>query len=60
VLDEPSIGLHARDNGRLLSTLETLRDSAIPFWLSSMTRRLSVAQIMWWISAPVPEKPADI
>ena len=26
VLDEPSIGLHARDNGRLLSTLETLRD----------------------------------
>jgi len=26
VLDEPSIGLHQRDNGRLLSTLETLRD----------------------------------
>ncbi|MFY9531433.1 MAG: excinuclease ABC subunit UvrA [Candidatus Acidiferrales bacterium] len=26
VLDEPSIGLHARDNGRLLGTLETLRD----------------------------------
>jgi excinuclease ABC subunit A len=26
VLDEPSIGLHARDNGRLLSTLEALRD----------------------------------
>ena len=26
VLDEPSIGLHARDNGRLLITLETLRD----------------------------------
>ena len=26
VLDEPSIGLHARDNDRLLSTLETLRD----------------------------------
>jgi excinuclease ABC subunit A len=26
VLDEPSIGLHARDNGRLLSTLEKLRD----------------------------------
>ena len=26
VLDEPSIGLHARDNGRLLSSLETLRD----------------------------------
>ncbi|HVB34843.1 MAG TPA: excinuclease ABC subunit UvrA [Patescibacteria group bacterium] len=26
VLDEPSIGLHARDNERLLSTLEQLRD----------------------------------
>ncbi|MFZ0909732.1 MAG: excinuclease ABC subunit UvrA [Candidatus Acidiferrales bacterium] len=26
VLDEPSIGLHARDNGRLIGTLETLRD----------------------------------
>ncbi len=26
VLDEPSIGLHARDNGRLLNTLEALRD----------------------------------
>ncbi|MBI5242252.1 MAG: excinuclease ABC subunit UvrA [Elusimicrobia bacterium] len=26
VLDEPSIGLHPRDNGRLLSTLKRLRD----------------------------------
>ncbi|MGL4462413.1 MAG: excinuclease ABC subunit UvrA [Planctomycetia bacterium] len=26
VLDEPSIGLHPRDNGRLLATLEQLRD----------------------------------
>lgn len=26
VLDEPSIGLHARDNDRLISTLERLRD----------------------------------
>jgi len=26
VLDEPSIGLHARDNGRLLGTLEQLRN----------------------------------
>jgi len=26
VLDEPSIGLHHRDNGRLLETLESLRD----------------------------------
>jgi excinuclease ABC subunit A len=26
ILDEPSIGLHARDNGRLLRTLKSLRD----------------------------------
>jgi excinuclease ABC subunit A len=26
ILDEPSIGLHARDNGRLLDTLKELRD----------------------------------
>ena len=26
ILDEPSIGLHARDNGRLLETLISLRD----------------------------------
>mgnify|MGYP003288634407 CR=1 FL=1 len=26
ILDEPSIGLHQRDNGKLLSTLERLRD----------------------------------
>ncbi|MCX7806696.1 MAG: excinuclease ABC subunit UvrA, partial [Planctomycetota bacterium] len=26
VLDEPTIGLHQRDNGRLLATLESLRD----------------------------------
>ena len=26
ILDEPSIGLHQRDNGKLLATLEKLRD----------------------------------
>src|SRR5213079_1944840 len=26
ILDEPSIGLHQRDNGRLLATLKQLRD----------------------------------
>ena len=26
MLDEPSIGLHQRDNGRLLQTLKNLRD----------------------------------
>ena len=29
VLDEPSIGLHQRDNARLLETLKSLRDTAI-------------------------------
>ena len=28
ILDEPSIGLHQRDNARLLATLERLRDLA--------------------------------
>lgn len=27
ILDEPSIGLHQRDNGKLIRTLETLRDT---------------------------------
>jgi excinuclease ABC subunit A len=27
ILDEPSIGLHQRDNGKLIQTLETLRDT---------------------------------
>ena len=27
MLDEPSIGLHQRDNGRLLTTLKNLRDA---------------------------------
>ena len=37
VLDEPSIGLHQKDNDRLLVTLHALRDLGIPapvYWLS--------------------------
>ena len=30
VLDEPSIGLHPRDNGKLIAILHALRRSAIP------------------------------
>ena len=30
ILDEPSIGLHQRDNGRLLKTLKSLREWATP------------------------------
>ena len=32
VLDEPSIGLHPRDNARLLTTLKGLRDHIRPVW----------------------------
>ena len=41
ILDEPSIGLHQRDNRRLLSTLSRLRDLGTPSWSSSTTRRRS-------------------
>jgi len=42
VLDEPSIGLHPRDNQRLLDTLTALRDMAIRCsWWSTMPRRSS-------------------
>ena len=39
ILDEPSIGLHQRDNGRLIATLERLRDSATRSSSSSTTSR---------------------
>ena len=41
VLDEPSIGLHPRDNRRLLDTLLRLRDRATACSSSSTTRRRS-------------------
>jgi excinuclease ABC subunit A len=48
VLDEPTIGLHQRDNERLIETLEHLRDlgNTVLVWLS-MTKTLFVAQITW-------------
>ena len=30
VLDEPSIGLHQRDNDKLIATMKRLRDLALP------------------------------
>ena len=55
VLDEPSIGLHQRDNARLLETLDRLRDlgNTRASW-SSMTRRRSSPPTMWstWARAP--------
>ena len=39
ILDEPSIGLHQRDNDRLIATLERLRASVTPCSSSSTTSR---------------------
>ena len=41
VLDEPSIGLHQRDNERLLQALESCATWATPCWWWSTTRRRS-------------------
>ncbi len=38
VLDEPSIGLHSRDNLRLIDILRLLRDQGNTVWSSSTTR----------------------
>ena len=46
VLDEPSIGLHARDNDRLLDSLAACAIWATRCWWSSTTPRPSSAPIM--------------
>jgi excinuclease UvrABC ATPase subunit len=38
VLDEPSIGLHSRDTGRLIRILKSCAKSATPSW--------------WWSTIP--------
>ena len=43
ILDEPTIGLHPRDNKILLDTLEQLRRRATRWWWSSTTRTPSGA-----------------
>ena len=52
VLDEPSIGLHPRDNGRLLKTLMGCATWAIPCWWWSMMKRPSVQRIGSWTWDP--------
>jgi hypothetical protein len=39
VLDEPSIGLHQRDNARLIQTLKGMRDLGNTCWSWSMTKK---------------------
>ena len=51
VLDEPSIGLHARDNDRLISTLETLRDLGIRCLVVEHDEETIAARTTWWIWA---------
>ena len=53
VLDEPSIGLHPRDNQRLIDALRELASrAATPWWWSSTTRRSCAGPIGWSTSGP--------
>ena len=58
VLDEPTIGLHPRDNRRLLTALKSFATSAIRSWSSSMIARWSRAPINCSTSAPAPASSA--
>lgn len=51
ILDEPSIGLHQKDNQRLLQSLKTCEIWAIRSSLSSMTRRPFAMRTTSWTSA---------
>ena len=54
VLDEPSIGLHQRDNQRLIATLRRCAISATPCSSSSTTRRRSAPPITSSTSVRAP------
>ena len=54
ILDEPTIGLHPRDNQLLLDTLEPCAAAATPCWWSSTTRTPSAAPTTSSTSAPAP------
>jgi len=45
ILDEPSIGLHQKDNAKLLDTLKALRDLGNTLIVSNTTRRRYAARI---------------
>jgi hypothetical protein len=54
ILDEPSIGLHQRDNERLLRTLFHLRDLGNTVIVVEHDEDAIRPPITWWISAPGP------
>ena len=58
VLDEPSIGLHQRDNQRLIGTLSASATWATRSSWSSTTRRPSGWPTTWSTSAPGPGSTA--
>ena len=58
VLDEPTIGLHPRDNARLLDSLGTLRDRATRSSSSSTTRTRCASPTASSISAPARARRA--
>jgi len=61
VLDEPSIGLHQRDNSKLLETLQRLRDLGNTLIVSSNTMKKRFGQpIMWSIFVPKRAFMAEI
>ena len=58
VLDEPSIGLHQRDNERLLGTLKRLRDLGNTVIVVEHDEDAILAPTTWSTSAPAPASTA--
>jgi ABC-type transport system involved in cytochrome c biogenesis ATPase subunit len=58
VLDEPSIGLHQRDNDRLLETLKHLRDLGNTVIVVEHDEDAMRTPTMWSTSAPAPASMA--
>jgi excinuclease ABC subunit A len=54
ILDEPSIGLHPRDNDRLLGTLRRSATWATPWWSSSTMKTPCGRPTRFSTSAPAP------
>lgn len=59
ILDEPSIGLHQRDNDKLLRTLCRLRDLGNTVIVVEHDEDTMLAQIILWISDREQENTVD-